>query len=225
MNTKTGLKLIKINLVHSALSVAGQGVKQIISHMNIGNHQNRSPPILINNKKQTTLDFPSTSKITESTESVGGIKEGKKQQTITSSILNENAMKAEIMWVLDIIMSNYSYWSCATKAKLFSKIFSDSEIAQNMKIGKTKCSYILVHGIFTHFKDILMKSLQEAPFIVISFDEPFNSVVEKGQMGLLIRYWDNDKNRVITRYFNSKFLGKAAAEDVYEKFHVLFIPR
>ena len=58
MNTKTGLKLIKIHLVHSA-------------------------PLLVNNKKQTTLDFPSTSKITESiestesTESVGGLKEGK----------------------------------------------------------------------------------------------------------------------------------------------------
>ena len=94
----------------------------------------------------------------------------------------------------------------------------DSGIAQNMKIGKTKCSYVLVHGIFPHFKDILMKSLQEAPFIVISFDESFNSVAKKGQVDLLIRYWDNDKNRVVTRYFNSEFLGKAAAEDVYETF-------
>ena len=101
-------------------------------------------------------------------------------------------------------MSNYSYRSCATKAKLFSKMFVDSEIAQNMKIGKTKCGYVLVHGIFPHFKDILMKSLQEAPFIVISFDESFNSVVKKGQMDLLIRYWDNDKNRVVTRYFNPR---------------------
>ena len=125
-------------------------------------------------------------------------------------------MKAEIMWVLDV-MSNYSYQSCATKAKLFSKMFFDSEIAQNMKIRKTKCSYVLVHGIFTHFKDILMKSLQETPFIVISFDEFFNSGVKKGLMDPLIRYWDNDKNRVVTRYFNSEFL------DVYEKFDVLFI--
>ena len=129
-------------------------------------------------------------------------------------------MKAEIMWVLGVIMSNYSYRSCATKAKLFLKMFFDNEIAQNMKFRKTKCSYVLVHGIFPHFKDILMKSLQEAPFILISFDESLNSVLKKGQMDLLIKYWDNHKNRVVTRYFNSEFLGKAAAEDVYEKFNL-----
>ena len=68
---------------------------------------------------------------------------------------------------------------------LFSKIFFDSEIAQNMKIGKTECSYVLAHGIFAHFKDISMKSLQATPFIVISFDESINSVTKKGQMDLL----------------------------------------
>ena len=59
-----------------------------------------------------------------------------------------------------------------------------------------------------------MNSLKESPYIVISFNESFNSVAKKGQMDLLIRYWDINKKRVITSYFNSEFLDTAAAVEV-----------
>lgn len=37
-------------------------------------------------------------------------------------------------------------------------------------------------------------------------------------MDLLLRFWDNELNRVVTRYFDSMFLGHTRAADLLEKF-------
>ena len=39
-------------------------------------------------------------------------------------------------------------------------------------------------------------------------------------MDMHTRFWDNSTNLVSTRYFNSEFLGKAAATDVLAKFEI-----
>ena len=38
-------------------------------------------------------------------------------------------------------------------------------------------------------------------------------------MDLHVRFWDIENNCVATWYLNSKFLGKVAGQDVYEKFN------
>ena len=55
-------------------------------------------------------------------------------------------------------------------------------------------------------------------FIVSSFDESFNKVISKGQMGVLVRFWNTTENRVSSRYLSSVFVGKATAPDVLENF-------
>ena len=37
-------------------------------------------------------------------------------------------------------------------------------------------------------------------------------------MNLHVRFWDIENNYVARRYFNSKFLDKGAAQDIYKKF-------
>ena len=47
------------------------------------------------------------------------------------------------------------------------------------------------------------------------FDEYYSDVIIKGQMDLLVRYWNTLTNLVSTRYYNSEFLGKARAKILY----------
>ena len=42
-----------------------------------------------------------------------------KQTTAQSCFIKQNTIKAEIMWALEVIMSNYSYRSCPSKSELF----------------------------------------------------------------------------------------------------------
>ena len=70
----------------------------------------------------------------------------------------------------------------------------------------------------TYFKEVLIKSLMELEHYVGLFDESYNDIVKKGQMDLHVRYWDTSLNTVKTRYYNSQFMGKAAAKDVLKTF-------
>ena len=48
---------------------------------------------------------------------------------------------------------------------------------------------------------------------VISFDESLNKVQQLEQMDMIICFWDNQKNEVCSRYFDSRFLGHTTAGD------------
>ena len=50
------------------------------------------------------------------------------------------------------------------------------------------------------------------------FDESLNKNVQRGQMDILIRFWDEDNKKVDTRYFDSSFHDGANAIDIQESF-------
>ena len=114
--------------------------------------------------------------------------------------------------------SKHKHNSCCNKKYLFIQMFKDGKIAEIFTFGSTKCSYIINFGIGPYFQSSLDQALKEAPYLVCSFDESYNSTIKKGQMDTIVRFWDNSTNMVSTRYYNSKFLGKAAAVDVHSIF-------
>ena len=48
---------------------------------------------------------------------------------------------AEIIWVLNVGMSKYSFKSTANKNETFTVMFPENAIAKDFSCGKTKCSY------------------------------------------------------------------------------------
>ena len=82
-------------------------------------------------------------------------------------------------------------------------MFPDSKIAQDFACGKTKCTYIVKHGLVPYFTDLLNEKLDNTNYYVALFDESFNYVTKKNQMDMHIRFWDDSNNKVATRYYNS----------------------
>ena len=119
---------------------------------------------------------------------------------------------------MEVLKCKYSYRSSESKSKLFCSMFPDSKIAQNFTCGKTKCSYILCHGIAPVIKETLLNELKEVPYDTALCDESYK-ISKKGQMDLHVRFWDDTDNEVKTSYWNSEFLGKASADDVFSKFN------
>ena len=50
------------------------------------------------------------------------------------------------------------------------------------------------------------------------FDET-TTQQNKKQMDVLIRFWDEDQNLVVTRYLSSLFFARATAEDTCDNVH------
>ena len=91
-------------------------------------------------------------------------------------------------------------------------------LAQKSDSCFKKASYNIAHGLAPYFHDLVYNSVLQSDNIVACFDESLNEIVQKGQMDLCVRYWDVNKSRAATRYFDSLFLGHATANDLQSSF-------
>ena len=133
------------------------GVSAIISHMNVKNHQrgkNVTSPLqslYFKPKEPDEIDRENCSDCVPRTSSATKdvvVKSKKKTMISKPSV---RPLDADIRWALKIVMMHTSYRSCLNLNELFMVMFPDSDIAQNLKMSKTKISYMTVYGIGEYF--------------------------------------------------------------------------
>jgi len=66
-----------------------------------------------------------------------------------------------------------------------------------IKLQRTKLTYTIVHGLAKHFLHELQDNIKKVDFFTIAFDESLNKISEKEQMDIFIRYWDDERNKVV----------------------------
>ena len=64
----------------------------------------------------------------------------------TSLIITEKVLHPEVLWVIKVITSHYSFSSCKDISCLFCKMFPDSQIAQSFICEATKCACTVNFG-------------------------------------------------------------------------------
>ena len=94
-------------------------------------------------------------------------------------IISESTLNAEILWTLKVIQSHFSFRSREGINKLLAVMFPDSEISFNLKLGKTKCAYLMNYVIAPHFKSNLLKSVNNSSFYSLSFNESLDNVLQR----------------------------------------------
>lgn len=90
---------------------------------------------------------------------------------ISSYLLSEGSLKAEIIWAIDRTMRHFSLRDGQESSSLFPIMFSDSEIAGKFQMKKDKLAYITTYGIGPYFQNQLSKIVAECPFFCVSFEE------------------------------------------------------
>lgn len=134
---------------------------------------------------------------------------------IASYVSKTETQTAEVLWALKMVSSNYSFHSQDECCTIFQRMFPDSDIAKSMTFGETKAMYLTCFGIAPYFSQLLEKKAKDQPYVLL-FDESLNRELQKKQMDILIRIWDD--NRVSSRYYKSDFLGHACAVDITTSF-------
>lgn len=122
------------------------------------------------------------------------------------------------MWCLETVMCHKSLRAAEKDLTVMRRMFFDSQIASTVQLGRDKISYTILFGIAPYFKSDLEETLQRVSFVVVGFDESLNKTTKNQQMDLNIRFWDDAKNQVVTRYLTSKFLGRSRAVDLLAAF-------
>lgn len=121
--------------------------------------------------------------------------------------------RAEILWVLKVVMSNYSFRSCDDTTLLFKSMFPSSvDILHTMTLNRTKASYYATQAIGPYFYRLLTKDVVECgSYYTLFYDETRNSENKK-ELQIAIRYWSNSHNQVIISHLETLFLGSADAK-------------
>ena len=114
---------------------------------------------------------PSTSGATKNV-----VVEPKKQAMISKPSFR--SLDAEIRSALKIVVMQASYRSCLNLNELFMVIFTDSDIAQNFRMNKTKVSYMIVYRIAEYFHRSLLSLLKKSPFFTPLFEESLNDILK-----------------------------------------------
>ena len=96
-------------------------------------------------------------------------------------------------------------------------MFPDSDIVAKFSLGKTKCRYMILFGLAPYFKNALIKDINNSLYYSLSFDKSLNSIVQKCQMDINIRYWDSKEKKVKTRYLDSQFLEQPNADNLLQR--------
>lgn len=205
------------------ISIANMGESALTSHMGGKKHKERTPSNDITSMlspakdKNSNTQGPSTEYKSSKTQQAS-TESSKQQVEVNTMLTNSSTIQAEIRWVLNVVCSKYSMNSCSDSGKLFATMFPDSDIAKAFQCGRTKAGYMSHFGLAPYFHSLLLSKITTVPYYTVSFDESLNVVVQKGQMDLLIRFWDTDINRVSTRYLGSEFMGRSTADDILKTF-------
>lgn len=120
---------------------------------------------------------------------------------------------AEAAWAMKVAASKFSYSSCDDLPELFKFMFPGS-IANDFTMSKGKISYLISDGLGPFFEKQLSKMVRDSsnPYI-IQFDET-GTVQDKKECDTLVRFWDNAKGEVVTRFLKALFFGHAKGKDV-----------
>ena len=136
--------------------------------------------------------------------------------TLNSFAIKEQVLKAELWWALKSASSSYSFHSSNDISFIMKKMFPSDETASKFACGETKVMYLICHGIAPYLRTCLTDKLRDQQYVLM-FDESYNKFMKSKQMDILVRFWD--VNNVVSRYYDSKFMGHARCSDIYDCIH------
>jgi hypothetical protein len=140
------------------------------------------------------------------------------QESMNLFQIREATIKAEILWALNVVGTHQSWNSVVKDVPVMKMMFPDSPTCQQIAISPAKIAYAVCHGLAPFFNEELLQKMDMCKKFVVCFDESLNKVAQKGQMDLLVRFWDEKLHQVQTRYVTSVFLSHCTAEDLLAKF-------
>ena len=134
---------------------------------------------------------------------------------LTHYVCKDDVLKPEILWALKVIESYFSYNSSQNIVDLLKLMLPHSKTVEKLS-WFAKISLLNYPWTCTFSHDEFLKLISSK--YVICFDEAFNEISEKGQMDIVIRFWDSYMNQVCSRYLSSSFMGHSTAEDIMNNF-------
>ena len=123
-------------------------------------------------------------------------------------------IKAETIWCLQVVKAGYSDRSNNGIADTLQAMLPGT---LKLQMQPTNVGYMIQYGLYPYFQQQLINEVNASIFASLSYDECLNKKTQDCQLDIQIRFWGGNE-RVVTRYWDSKFLGHTTARDLERVF-------
>ena len=171
------------------------------------------------NKTKPSCSASTTSRAVAVSSSTNVTAGGMAAKTVSlGNTLDNKFTAAEAMWLFKVAEKDLLLRDCNHTPELFQNMFPDSEISQNFSMSKDKASYVFQDGLRPLLGEKICQAVKKSEgAFTLMFDETTTAQVKK-EMDLLLTYWDQDAEDVVTKYLDSLFFGRATAVDIVNMF-------
>ncbi|KAJ8666256.1 hypothetical protein QAD02_007918 [Eretmocerus hayati] len=186
--------------------LSNMGVSSLDSHAKV-NRPSRKPCA-----SSSTAENPDTGRVLGKDVNERTINTLNKLNTskMTTFLPKDEVTKSEIKWCLisaKLHLSNNTSSECIEGVKdIFETSCNrqESGLAEAMKLGKDKISYMTKYGLGPYFAQNTIEGIKKSDVYSVSFDEAFNKNIQKTQMDIYGRFWHAGLNRAVTKYLDFK---------------------
>ena len=205
---KKDIQYAKCSLCSSDIKFDKQGFQAFIQHSKRAHHQNISSirSDTRNAQEQATV-LPTT------------VNNKQKQQVISiAPTLQTQFTAAEGLWAFKVSEDDLSLHTCDDISTLFERMFPDSNIANLITMSRRKISYVLQDGLGPLLLSWLCDNiLKSTGCYTLMFNETTTEQNQK-QRDLLIRYFNETEEKVVTKFLGCVMFCRATADDICDLF-------
>ena len=138
------------------------GKAQVVQHSTKKKHIEAMKHFL--EEKQSKLLFSSAQSGEGSTPSTS--------KALAITFPGDDSLKVEVLWLLKLVVSNFSFRSTDKVGDLFQAVFQDSKIAAKFSLYQTKSSYVISEALLPYFTHVMGRDLLKSGFpFSLHFDE------------------------------------------------------
>ena len=210
---KKDIQYAKCSICSSDIKFDKQGFQAFIQHSKRAHHQNISSirSDTRNAQKQATL-LPTTP-----------VNNKQKQHVISiAPTLQTQVTAAEGLWAFKVSEDDLSLRTCDDISTLFKRMFPDSNIANLITMSRSKILYVSQDGLGPLLLPWLCDNISKSTgCYTLMFDEA-TTEQNKKQMDLLIRYFDETEEKVVTKFLGCVMFCRATADDICDLFIKLY---
>ena len=128
------------------------------------------------------------------------------------SPVEDAVTRAEVLFAEFVAEHNLSFSVANHFTHLTSAMFTDSKIAKAFRSARTKTTCIIKGALYPHFIDPVVKMCQDKPFSILC-DEGNDG--EDKNFAILVRLWDEDLGKPMTRFLNMPVCNSATGERLF----------
>ena len=67
-------------------------------------------------------------------------------------------------------------------------------VSSKFQMGKTNLQYVINHSLFPDFKQMILDEILKSSFMSVLYDESLNESIQKSEMDIHVRYWNEGEN-------------------------------